>query len=295
LWAFHLFSIMSLDVPDLASSKAFFAGSVDRFSTCVSSFGPVTAVSGVVTEKTGVVTGLVTSVTSSWPTQVFSAGIVVLGVMLMLYGFKMVRPVNFAAGAYAGSTTSLLLLNIFAPTLTNCGAIVGVGVACGLLVGLLCALKRGSVLAVLGLVAGEIIGDVVYKTFLLPLRVPEYGAFFCIGFFAVLCAVIVGQVGDFAVQVACAFFGAYMALTSGLKLAATLSPPPYDAQLLAFGAFKPELSLALADDVDTITGSAFIYGPAIALLVLTAIGTYVQGNLLAASTKPGDMESLIRK
>lgn len=106
---------------------------------------------------------------------------------------------------------------------------------------------------------------------------------------------IVGQVGDFAVQVACAFFGAYMALTSGLKLAATLSPPPYDAQLLAFGAFKPELSLALADDVDTITGSAFIYGPAIALLVLTAIGTYVQGNLLAASTKPGDMESLIRK
>ena len=51
---------------------------------------------------------------------------------------------------------------------------------------MLCALSRGSVLAVLGLVAGEIVGDVVYKSFLMPFGAPEYAAFFCIGFFAVL-------------------------------------------------------------------------------------------------------------
>ena len=104
-----------------------------------------------------------------------------------------------------------------------------------------------------------------------------------------------GQVGDFAVQVACAFFGSYMALTSGLKLAASFSPPPYNAQLLAFSSFKPELSLALADDANKLVSSPFIYGPAIALVLLTAIGTHVQGKMLAAATHPGDMETLIRK
>ena len=173
-------------VPDLATSTAFVVGSVDRFSACLASYGPLTSATATVTDKAGIALSFVTDVASSWPAQVWTAGLVVVGLALLFYGFKMVRPVNFVAGAYCGGTLSLLALNIFVPALSSCGAIVGVGVACGLVLGLLCAMKRGSVLAVIGLVAGEIVGDVAYKTILLPLGAPEYAAFFCIGFFAVL-------------------------------------------------------------------------------------------------------------
>ena len=159
---------------------------MDRFSQCLGSFGPVSTASAVVTEQASAAAGFVTAATASWPSQIFDASLLLLGLALLIFGYKMVRPLNFAAGAYFGGSVALLLLNIFAPTLTYCAAIVGAGVACGVLVGLLCAMKRGSVLAVLGLVAGEIVGDVVYKTLLLPLGAPEFAAFFSIGFFAVL-------------------------------------------------------------------------------------------------------------
>ena len=60
-------------------------------------------------------------------------------------------------------------------------------------------------------------------------------------------------------------------------------------------AFKPELSRALAKStVDTFVGSPYIYGPAIALVLLTALGTHVQVRLLKAA-QTSDMERLIRK
>ena len=108
-------------------------------------------------------------------------------------------------------------------------------------------------------------------------------------------AVLVGNVGDFAVKVATAFFGSYLFLTNGLKLASTLVPPPYGPSLLAFNTFKPELSLALSSSsVDTLIGSPYIYGPAIGLVLLTIVGTAVQVRLLKAA-QTSDMESLIRK
>jgi len=233
------------------------------------------------------------SAAESWPSQIMSVVFLVLGVVLLLFGYKLVRPVNFLAGGYLGGTLSLLLLTIFAPTLANCGAIVGVATASGLLLAVLCSLKRETVLVVLGLVAGEIVGDVAYKTFLLPLGAPEYVAFFCIGFFAVLLGVVVGNLGDFAVKVVCAFFGAYLALTSSLKLVAPLVPG--GSALLAFNAFKPTLSNALAKPtVDSLIGSPFVYGPALALVVLTAVGTFVQVKMLKVA-QTTDMESLIRK
>ena len=106
---------------------------------------------------------------------------------------------------------------------------------------------------------------------------------------------LVGNVGDFAVKLACAFFGAYLALTNGLKLAAALVPPPYGPSLLAFNTFKPELSLSLSSSsVSTLIGSPYIYGPAIGLAVLTLAGVVVQVRLLKAA-QTSDMESLIRK
>ena len=285
---------MSLTIPDLSTSTTFVTSAVDGFGTCVASIStPIASVTTVVTDQTTAATSFITTAAASWPSQVFSVGMLLAGALLLLYGYKMVRPVNFVAGCYLGGTLSLLLLNIFAPTLTSCAAIVATGAASGLLLGFLCALKRASMLTLLGLVAGEILGDVAYKTFLLPLGAPEYAAFFCIGFFAVLLAVLVGQVGDFSVKLVCSFFGAYLVLTNSLKLAAPYVPSPYGDGLLAFNAFKPELSNALAKSTyTTLIGSPYVYGPAIALALLTALGTYIQVKSLKADES---LESLIRK
>ena len=106
---------------------------------------------------------------------------------------------------------------------------------------------------------------------------------------------LVANVGDFAVKLSCAFFGAYLSLISALKLVAPLCPPPYDSSLLAFLTFKPSLTAALSSStLDSLTGSPFVYGPALALVLLTALGTYTQMRLLRAA-QTGDMESLIRK
>jgi len=282
-----------LEVPTLGAASTFVVGSLDTFSACVTSAPPVTAASAAVGDKALAAVAFVVDAAGAWPAQVFSAGLLLLGAALMLFGYKMVRPVNFAAGAYLGGTLSLLLLNIFQPSLDSCGVIVGIGAACGLLLGTLCALKRSSVLTVLGLVAGEILGDVVYKSFLAPSGAPEYAAFFCIGFAAVLLGVLVAHVGDFMVKVSCAFFGAYMVVTNALKLAAPLTPEP--SALLAFNAFKPQLSQALDKPTAASLGSPYILGPAVMLLLLTLLGTYVQVRLLKAAQTPSDMESLIRK
>ena len=211
---------MSLTIPDLSTSTTFVTSAVDGFGTCVASIStPIASVTTVVTDQTTAATSFITTAAASWPSQVFSVGMLLAGALLLLYGYKMVRPVNFVAGCYLGGTLSLLLLNIFAPTLTSCAAIVATGAASGLLLGFLCALKRASMLTLLGLVAGEILGDVAYKTFLLPLGAPEYAAFFCIGFFAVLLAVLVGQVGDFSVKPVCSFFGAYRSTNSSRRRA----------------------------------------------------------------------------
>ena len=71
--------------------------------------------------------------------------------------------------------------------------------------------------SLLGLVAGEIVGDLFYKTFLASVF-PDYVAFGCIGFFAVLLAAVAGNLGDFAWKLGCAFFGSYIALVSFIKL-----------------------------------------------------------------------------
>jgi len=287
---------MSIEIPDLATSASFVTGSVDRFSQCIASLGPVSTASSIVNEKARVVAGVVTSVVAEWPAQIFSGLLLALGLVLLVCGYKLVRPLNFVAGSYLGATLSLLLLNIFAPTLESCPAIVAVALASGLLLGVLCALKRSSVLAVLGLVAGEIAGDVVYKSFLMPLGAPEYAAFFCIGFFAVLLAVVVAQVGDFAVKVVSAFVGSYLFVVNALNLTAPYVPPPYDSGLLAFSAFKPELSLALSKTtVDELLGSPYIYGPTIALVLLTMLGTHLQVRALKAAQISNDMEALIQK
>ena len=78
------------------------------------------------------------------PAQVGNAGVLLLGLIILFYAYKLVRPLNFVAGAWLGVTFSLILMTIFAPYVTACVPIVVVGTACGLLLGVLAAMSRIS-------------------------------------------------------------------------------------------------------------------------------------------------------
>lgn len=277
-------------MPDLQTANAFIAGSYERYTSCISSYEIVTQASSAVSSQAGAASGAVVQFAGSLPTQVFSFLTLAAGLVLMIYGYKLVRPVNFAAGAYLGWTSSLLLLTIFAPTLSSCPAILAVGTCSAVLVGLLCAMNRASVMAVLGVVAGEMLGDVFFKTFLASIA-PEYIAFGCIGFFAVLLAVLSAYAGDFAFQCFCAFFGSYLAVCNFTKL--VLVPyAPNGEQFLPFLSYKPELTQVMVSG-KAIVGSPYLYGPVLVVAALTAFGTWAQVKLLAKAKKYEEMTQLM--
>lgn len=287
---------MALEVPDLSTAHQFIVGAVDRYTTCFGDFDPLQHVAATVGSTSSPYVSMVMAASASLPSQVMSVVSLVLGGALWVFGYKLVRPVNFCAGAYLGSTLSLLLLKILAPTLTSCAVIVPVGTASGLLLGVLCALKRSAVLVVLGIVTGEIIGDLFYKTFLSAVA-PEYIAFGCIGFFSVLVGVLFGHVGDFAWKLGCAFFGAYMMIASTMKL--VLIPfVPNGYKFEDFLTFQPDIRQAASqtgDYASTIFGSPYMYGPTLLLLALTVVGTSLQVKLLKMARTASDQERLIAK
>ena len=270
-------------------------GSYDKYTQCVVNFQLLQAISGPVGELTAPVTKTIVSTAQSLPAQIMSAAAVLVGVLLLVYGYRLVRPVNFVAGAYLGSVGSLVLLNIFAPALASCPAIVSVATTCGLALGAACSLKREAVLVVLGVVAGDIIGDLFYKTFLAT-AFPEYVAFGCIGFFAVLAGVLAGHAGDFAWKLGCAFLGADLAVNNFIKL--VLVPyVPDGVKFEAFLAFRPDVTQAVqraSEYQGTLFGSPYVYGPVLVLILLTAVGTWLQQGLLTAAQK-ADNERLIMK
>jgi len=282
----------SVEVPDLQSANTFIAGSYTKYSTCISSYEVMATASNVITTQAGSISAVAAQQIGSVPEQVISGLTLVVGIILMFLGYKLVRPVNFAAGAYLGYTASLILITIFLPSLSSCPAILATGTVSGLLVGLLCAMKRASVLAVLGVVAGEMIGDLFYKTFLAQI-LPEYVAFGCIGFFAVLLAVLSAYAGDFAFQAFCGFFGSYLVVVNVIKL--VLVPyAPNGQSYLAFLSFKPELTQILVSG-QAVAGSPYVLGPVVAVALLTTIGTYAQVVMLAKARQAEDTHRLIGK
>mmetsp|Transcript_49963 Transcript_49963/g.99488 ORF Transcript_49963/g.99488 Transcript_49963/m.99488 type:complete len:291 (-) Transcript_49963:388-1260(-) len=290
---------MGIEVPDLNTAHDFIVGAIDRYSTCIASFAPLQSASETVRSASSSYVSPIMEASTSLPEQILSLATLALGAALWALGYKLVRPVNFIAGAYFGSTMSLLLLKIFAPTLTSCSLIVAVGTVSGLIVGVLCALKRAAVLIVLGLVAGEIVGDLVYKS-LLSSVAPEYVAFGCIGFFAVLMGVLFGHVGDFAWKLGCAFFGAYLMIESFLKL--LLIPyVPNGYKFREFVTFQPDISQAVSkggEYASFVVASPFVWGPTVVLIVLTSVGTWLQVRLLKQARLAAvntDKEQLIAK
>ena len=271
-----------LEVPDLDHANKFISGSIDRFSQCFVSFELLKTTSDFSTP----VTVAIASTAASAPAQLMSGAALLVGVALLVFGYKLLRPVNFFAGTYLGGTFALLMLNIFAPAFASCPIIVVATSASGLLLGVLCALKRTSLLVVLGLVVGEIIGDLFYKTILARVA-PEYVAFGCIGFFSVLTGVLAGNAGDFAWRVGCSFFGAYLVVANFLRLA-VVPYAPDSVKFEGFLAFRPDVTQTIArasQYQDTILGSPYVYGPVIVLLLLTVAGAELQSRLFKAELR----------
>ena len=125
-------------MPDLQTANDFIRNSYSQYTQCVTGIG-------LVTQITGIASGVATPVVDGYKTltaQVINSALLVEGVTLLTLGYKLIRPVNFVAGAYLGGTVSMLLLKIFLPAVANCLATITLVSASGLLLGVLCMAKR---------------------------------------------------------------------------------------------------------------------------------------------------------
>jgi len=181
-------------------------------------FEPFVNVTTAVSAQTEAVQSVVVPSLASWPPQVFFALAILTGALLLLAGFALIRPINFCVGCYIGGSLAILALTLFAPPDTECGIIIGVPLVSALLAGALFAWKRGSMFAVMGLIAGELVGRVFFHVTLARLHAPEYIAFACVGFFAVVLSCFFFYVGDGIWICACSFTGAYIAVANFLQL-----------------------------------------------------------------------------
>jgi len=270
---------------DLDAATSVVSGAYGKFANCALTFDWIKmATKQVIGEEELLEASLASSITS-WHPSIFTLLTMLLGVVLLLVGFMFVRPVNFGVGAYIGGSVSLLLLTLFAPATTGCATIVGVPVLIALLLGGICAWKRGSMFAVIGLVAGEVIGRLFFNLTLKGLGAPEYLAFSCIGFFAVVVACLMFYVGDLTWIVGCSVGGAYLLVSRTLQLTTYFRP---DWGLGAFVEFVWPDVTRLHDAYFMHRYAAYlvsapaIYVPLGLVCVLALFGTWFQLKLLAA-------------
>jgi len=214
------------------------------------------------------------------PWQAFSGATLALALALLFLGFYLVRIVNFVGGFYLGSSLSLFLITLFAaelPVMQDCKVLLGTVAGSALLVAMVCVVKRKSMYVLLGLIAGEIIGKFVYQ---LALERSGYGTntlYVSIGFFAVVGAYAVKEIGDLAWMICTALMGAYFTVTSLTEL--VLIPYlPDGKDYAAFLSYRPSpIQMADVDvQVSTITGSQYLWAPIGAIALLTLIGLLTQ-------------------
>lgn len=204
-----------------------------------------------------------------------STAVLGLGILLVLFGYTLARPASLAAGGYLGGTVALLMLGIFAPAIEGCATILSVAGMGALIFGLICTLNRSVLLAVLGLIAGELIGRLLYKTVLQDLGVPVSGGYFFLGFFALLAAVLATQVGCLFVTICTALLGSYLCVG---VLTEMVLVPYVDQGYLEFLVFSPlGMSLESMDrDIEQLSATHYLYVPLIAVLLLALFGSATQ-------------------
>jgi hypothetical protein len=217
--------------------------------------------------------------TQSVPAQAFSIAGFIAAMLLLFLGIYLVRAVNFICGFYVGSSLAMFLLDLFAmgtPLMDECAVLLAIVSGSALLVGIICLMKRRSMYALIGLVAGEIVGKFVYH---LVLENSGYGTntlYVSIGFFAVVGAYAAKEVGDLAWMICTALMGAYFATTAFVELV-IIPYVPDGANYAAFLAYRPAPSVTSIDtQVKDVSTSKYLWAPLGGFLVLAFIGLLTQ-------------------
>merc|ERR1719238_1888494 len=144
----------------------------------------------------------------------------------------------------------------------DCVVLLAVVSGSALLLGIICLMKRRSMYALIGLVAGEIVGKFVYH---LVLENSGYGTntlYVSIGFFAIVGAYAVKEIGDLAWMICTALMGSYFATTALVELVVVPFVPD-GASYGAFLAYRPTPTTSAAGDaaVDDVMHSKYVWAP----------------------------------
>ena len=157
---------------------------------------------------------------NSMPWQAFSGLTLAVAMLLMFLGWYLVRAVNLFGGLYIGASVSMFLLTFSAgtPLMGNCSAMISVVTVSSLLCAIICLVYRKSMYLVLGMIAGEIVGKFVYHLCLESAGLGSNTLYITIGFFAMVGAYAVKEVGDLAWMICTALMGSYFATTALVEL-----------------------------------------------------------------------------
>jgi hypothetical protein len=181
----------SLDMGDeddgyIGAAQQVILDTYSKFDQCAMTFAPIASTTSTVVGEEQMLSDWFTVNQSSIPPQFFLFVHMLFGATLLFFGFMLVRPINFAFGAYLSGSIALLLLKALVKTHATCTIIFWIPVLVAMVFGSLAAWKRGSIFGLLGLIAGEVAGRYFYNILLRPFAAPEQLAYTCIGFFAVV-------------------------------------------------------------------------------------------------------------
>lgn len=207
------------DRQSMEAAQTFVYGSFNRSSVHVLQ----TCFAGEVSLVQSMTNGALTQtldVAHSVPWQAFSGLTLAVAILLMFLGWYLVRAVNLFGGLYIGASVSVFLLTfaVGTPLMQNCLAMISVVVVSSLVSAIICLVYRKSMYLVLGMIAGEIIGKFVYHLLLESAGLGSNTLYISIGFFAMVGAYAVKEVGDLAWMVCTALMGAYFATTAFVEL-----------------------------------------------------------------------------
>jgi hypothetical protein len=214
----------------------------------------------------------------SLPWQAFSGLTLACAVLLMFLGWYLVRAVNFFGGLYIGASVSVFLMTFATgtPLMQNCHAMISVVMGSALLVAIGCLVYRKSMYLVLGMIAGEIVGKFVYHLTLESAGLGSNTLYVSIGFFAMLGAYAVKEIGDLAWMVCTALMGAYFATTALVELV-IVRYVPGGYNYAAFLAYRPSPNVSgLHKDVQNFAMSKYLWAPLGTMLLFTLIGLLTQ-------------------
>lgn len=215
---------------------------------------------------------------NSMPWQAFSGVTLAVAMLLMFLGWYLVRAVNLFGGLYIGASVSMFLLTFSAgtPLMGDCVAMISVVTVSSLLSAIICLVYRKSMYLVLGMIAGEIVGKFVYHLCLESAGLGSNTLYITIGFFAMVGAYAVKEVGDLAWMICTALMGSYFATTALVELV-VVPYVPDGYNYAAFLAYRPSPNVSgLHKDVQNFAMSKYLWAPLGAMLLLTLISLLTQ-------------------